>query len=182
MIKESYYYYCYCYYTEARHCVAVRRLTPLMRRIVENGGRRDWTRPSCQLDSPANLSVHCWGSNWNQFITWHDFCLNFFAVWQLVPYFRGIFIPYGYSEHGKTVLYYFYRWAYAMQAKNNYEYWTPRFCRDIPNFSSKLSRRDDMPPPMPVRLAADLRPSADGSAVRTSLVAGQLQAASVPIA
>ena len=27
---------------------------------------------------------------------------------------------------------------------------------------------------------ADLRPSADGSAVRTSLVAGQLQAASVP--
>ena len=37
-------------------------------------------------------------------------------------------------------------------------------------------------PPMAVRLAADLRPSADGSAVRTSLVAGQLQAASVPIA
>jgi len=35
---------------------------------------------------------------------------------------------------------------------------------------------------MAVRLAADLRPSADGSAVRTSLVAGQLQAASVPIA
>jgi len=35
---------------------------------------------------------------------------------------------------------------------------------------------------MSVRLAADLRPSADGSAVRTSLVAGQLQAASVPIA
>jgi len=29
---------------------------------------------------------------------------------------------------------------------------------------------------MAVRLAADLRPSADGSAVRTSLVAGQLQA------
>jgi len=28
------------------------------------------------------------------------------------------------------------------------------------------------PPPMAVRLAADLRPSADGSAVRTSLVAG----------
>ena len=44
-------------------------------------------------------------------------------------------------------------------------------------------RRDDMPPPpMAVLLAADLRPSADGSAVRTSLVAGQLQAASVPIA
>jgi len=33
-----------------------------------------------------------------------------------------------------------------------------------------------------IRLAADLRPSADGPAVRTSLVAGQLQAASVPIA
>ena len=33
-------------------------------------------------------------------------------------------------------------------------------------------RRDDMPPPMAVRLAADLRPSADGSAVRTPLVAG----------
>ena len=32
------------------------------------------------------------------------------------------------------------------------------------------------------RAAADLRPSADGSAVRTSPVAGQLQAASVPIA
>jgi len=28
------------------------------------------------------------------------------------------------------------------------------------------------PPPMAVRLAADLRPSADGSPVRTSLVAG----------
>ena len=37
-------------------------------------------------------------------------------------------------------------------------------------------------PPMAVRLAADLRPSADGSAVRTSLVVGQLQAASVPVA
>ena len=53
---------------------------------------------------------------------------------------------------------------------------------------SKLSprvRRDDMPPPPPwhaVRLAADLRPSADGSAVRTSQVAGQLQAAGMPIA
>jgi len=32
-----------------------------------------------------------------------------------------------------------------------------------------------------VQLAVDLRPSVDGSAVRTSLVAGQLQAASVPI-
>jgi len=39
-----------------------------------------------------------------------------------------------------------------------------------------------MPPPMAVQLAADLRPSAVGSAVRTSLVAGQVQAASVPIA
>jgi len=37
-------------------------------------------------------------------------------------------------------------------------------------------------PPIAVRLAADLRPSADASAVRTSLVAGKLQAASVPIA
>jgi len=36
------------------------------------------------------------------------------------------------------------------------------------------------PPPMAVRLAADLRPSADGSAFRTSPAAGQLQAASVP--
>ena len=33
-----------------------------------------------------------------------------------------------------------------------------------------------MPPPMAVRLAADLRPSTDGSAVRTSLVAGGGQA------
>jgi len=33
---------------------------------------------------------------------------------------------------------------------------------------------------MAVRLAADLRPSADGSAVRTSLEAGRLQAASLP--
>jgi len=29
-----------------------------------------------------------------------------------------------------------------------------------------------MPPPMAVRLAADLRPSADGSAVHTYLLAG----------
>ena len=35
---------------------------------------------------------------------------------------------------------------------------------------------------MAVRLTADLRPSADGSAIRTSPVAGQLQAASVPTA
>ena len=52
------------------------------------------------------------------------------------------------------------------------------------NTASPRGRRDDMfpPPPMAVRLAADLRPSADRSAVRTSVVAGQLQAASVPIA
>jgi len=40
------------------------------------------------------------------------------------------------------------------------------------NINIKLSprgRRDDMPPPMAVRLAADLRPSADWSAVRTWL-------------
>jgi len=38
--------------------------------------------------------------------------------------------------------------------------------------TDKLSpggRQDDMPPPVAVRLAADLRPSADGSAVRTWL-------------
>ena len=33
------------------------------------------------------------------------------------------------------------------------------------------------PPPMAVRLVADLHPSADGSIVRTSLVAGELQVA-----
>jgi len=38
------------------------------------------------------------------------------------------------------------------------------------------------PLPMAVRLMADLRPSTDGSTVCTSLVAGKLQAASVPIA
>ena len=37
------------------------------------------------------------------------------------------------------------------------------------------------PSPTAVRFAVDLRPSANGSAVRTSLMAGQLQAASVPI-
>jgi len=55
------------------------------------------------------------------------------------------------------------------------------------SYKDKLSprrRRDDMPPAggSSNRLVADLRPSADGSAVRSSLVAGQLQAASVPIA
>jgi len=53
--------------------------------------------------------------------------------------------------------------------------------------SNKLSprgaaRRYAPSPLMAVRLAVDLRPSADGSAVRKSLVAGQLQAASEPIA
>jgi len=62
---------------------------------------------------------------------------------------------------------------------------------DVPwrNEVSPRGRRDDMPPPMAVRrwlaylftanraivdqkIVADLRPSADGSAVRTSLVAG----------
>ena len=55
------------------------------------------------------------------------------------------------------------------------------------SYKDKLSprrRRDDMPPAGGSwnRLVADLRPSADGSAVRSSLAAGQLQAASVPIA
>ena len=54
--------------------------------------------------------------------------------------------------------------------------------------SSNKGRRDDMPPPrrwqFDPKIAADLHPSADGSAVRTSLVAGggKLQAASVPVA
>jgi len=41
-----------------------------------------------------------------------------------------------------------------------------------------------MSPPLAVRLAADLRPSADGSAVRTCLMVAvaKLQTASVPIA
>ena len=52
----------------------------------------------------------------------------------------------------------------------------------VKNKLSPRERRDDMPLPMAVRLAADLRPSANGSTIRTSLVAGQLQAASVPIA
>jgi len=43
-------------------------------------------------------------------------------------------------------------------------------------------RRDDMPPPISVQLAADPHLSADGSAVRTARVAGLLQAASVPMA
>jgi len=58
-----------------------------------------------------------------------------------------------------------------------------RITKILPKFTRKQfkiitsyrpgGRRDDMPPPpMAVRLAADLRPSADGSAVRTPLVAG----------
>jgi len=43
---------------------------------------------------------------------------------------------------------------------------------EINNKLSPRGRRDDMPSPMAVRLAADLSPSADGSAVQTSLVAG----------
>ena len=45
------------------------------------------------------------------------------------------------------------------------------------NKFSPRGRRDDMPPPMAVRLAADLRPSADGSAVRTMV---KLQTTNVP--
>ena len=45
------------------------------------------------------------------------------------------------------------------------------------NKLSPRGRRDDMPPPMAVRLAADLRPSADGSAVRTM---AKLQRTNVP--
>jgi len=61
---------------------------------------------------------------------------------------------------------------------------TPEFTSNaMQDKSSPRARRDDMrPPPMAVRLAADLRPSADGSAVRTSLVVGavaKLQAANV---
>ena len=43
------------------------------------------------------------------------------------------------------------------------------------NKLSPRGRRNDMSRPTAVRLAADLRPSADGSAVRTLLVAGQPQ-------
>ena len=61
--------------------------------------------------------------------------------------------------------------------------------KNVKNVVKKVSpreRRDDMPPAdgssTVAKIAADLRPSADGSAVRTSLVTGQLQAASVSIA
>ena len=47
------------------------------------------------------------------------------------------------------------------------------------NKLSPRGRRDDMPPPMAVRLAADLRPSADG--IRRRHMA-KLQAASIPTA
>ena len=48
------------------------------------------------------------------------------------------------------------------------------------NKLSPRGRRDDMPPTMAVRLVADLRLSAGGSAIRTWLY--KPQAASVPIA
>jgi len=52
---------------------------------------------------------------------------------------------------------------------------TPRSqrCNNImtKNVIAPGAARRCMPPPMAVRLAADLRPSADGSAVHTSLVA-----------
>ena len=58
--------------------------------------------------------------------------------------------------------------------------------KNVVNKVSPRERRDDMPPAdgssTVAKIAADLRPSADGSAVRTSLVTGQLQAASVSIA
>ena len=62
--------------------------------------------------------------------------------------------------------------------------------KNVKNVVNKVSPREwryDMPPPADgsstvAKIAADLRPSADGSAVRTSLVTGQLQAASVSIA
>ena len=58
--------------------------------------------------------------------------------------------------------------------------------KNVVNKVSPRERRYDMPPAdgssTVAKIAADLRPSADGSAVRTSLVTGQLQAASVSIA
>ena len=45
-------------------------------------------------------------------------------------------------------------------------------CNVVSNKLSPRGRRDDMSPPMAARLASDLRPSADGSAVRKSLVSG----------
>ena len=58
--------------------------------------------------------------------------------------------------------------------------------KNVVNKASPREPRDDMPPAdgssTVAKIAADLRPSADGSAVRTSLVTGQLQAASVSIA
>jgi len=58
--------------------------------------------------------------------------------------------------------------------------------KNVVNKVSPRQRRDDMPPAdgssTVAKIAADLRPSADGSSVRTSLVTGQLQAASVSIA
>ena len=57
-----------------------------------------------------------------------------------------------------------------------------RIRNDLCCFEWGVKLYSNQPTPMAVRLAADLSPSADGSAVRTSLVADQLQAASVSIA
>ena len=72
---------------------------------------------------------------------------------------------------------------YGVRRQQLQHHTSPSRRRSSSYHTNARGRRDDMPPPpMAVLLAADLRPSADGSAVRTSLVAGQLQAASVPIA
>jgi len=75
---------------------------------------------------------------------------------------------------------------YRGRSKNNNKITQPGRRTGVSNcltsYRLGAARRYAPNPPMAVRLAADLRPSADGSAVRTSLVAGQLQAASVPIA
>jgi len=72
-----------------------------------------------------------------------------------------------------------HRYAQSIIKVADYCYRWSVVCLSV-NKLSPQGRRDDMPPPMVVRLAADLRPTADGSAIRISLVADQLQAASVP--
>jgi len=57
-----------------------------------------------------------------------------------------------------------------------------RLRNDLCCFEWGVKLYSNQPTPMAVRLAADLSPSADGSAVSTCLVADQLQAASVSIA
>ena len=71
---------------------------------------------------------------------------------------------------------------YGVRRQQLQHHTSPSRRRSSSYHTNTRGRRDDMPQPMAVLLAADLRPSADGSAVRTSLVAGHLQAASVPIA